>query len=151
RFARSVRTLGLIAILTCAPRNSEAQRPCTNPSPAVFSCTAGLPATAAFDYTPVVEPGDVFKLYVNGAQVGPDLPAQTAANIQVSFGATLPVGSYQIAVAIVRPAATPPESLSPPITLLLTPPAPTVPPSNLRIVEVIMRGLDVAGNELWRT
>lgn len=126
--------------------------PCTTPSPQTtpptYMCAAGFPRAATFDYNSGVLPGDVFRLYVGTSQVGPDVPATAGVNIQVQFGSTLPAGTYDVAVSIVRPAALVSEMKSAPVRLIIVPPN-AATPSNLRIVEVIMRGLDVAGNVLW--
>lgn len=126
---------------------------CTAPSPQTdpptFTCVAGQARTAAWDYAGLVEPGDVFRFRVNGAQVGADIPAQRASNISIQFGAALPVGTYVLKVSTARSGLS--EFDSTPISLVLTAqPAPNpVPPTNLRVVEVITRGRDSAGNLLW--
>ncbi len=128
---------------------------CTSPSPQTtpptVTCQAGQARTAAWDYTGDVQAGDVFKFYVNGAQVGSDIPAQRTTNISVQFGATLPAGSYTLKVSTARPGSGLAEAETQPLTLVLTapPPPPPIAPSNLRVVEVIMRGKDQAGNVLW--
>lgn len=137
----------LVLILGCllVASPAMAQAPCSA-SGTTYTCQAGSPHTASWDYAGLVA-GDVFKLLVDGAQVGPDIPA-TNGTVQVQFGAMLPAKAtgYVVVVQAVRGAS---AASSAPITLVLTP-APISPPTNLKIVEVIMRGLDVAGNELWR-
>lgn len=145
----------ILLLLLVATASASAQVPpsaCTSPtpqtSPPTFTCVTGSALTALWDYADPTIPGDVFRLYVGGVQVGPDIPARTATSISVQFGAGLPMGSYTVAVSTVRPGAIPAESARSPVTLVLTaPPAP--PPTNLRIVEITVRGLDSAGNVLF--
>lgn len=130
---------------------------CTTPSPQTtpptFTCVSGVARTLAWDqFGTDVLPGDVFRAFLNTAQVGPDIPAAVGTNFSIQFGATLPVGSYAVTVALVRPGTVTTERRSDPITLVITAPTPsppTIPPSNLRVVEVIMRGRDQAGHLLW--
>lgn len=135
---------------------AHAQTPCISPTPQTtpptFTCQTGSAHTLLWDHVEPVITGDVFRVYVNNAQIGADIPARTATGISVQFGATLPPASYVVAVSLFRPAAANPEARSAPITLVMVPSPvanPTVPPGNLRIVEVIMRGKDLAGHILW--
>jgi len=136
-----------VLILAFVPALAFGQSPCTSPTPQTipptFTCQAGIARSAQFDYNGLTT-GVVFRLLVNGAQVGADVPA-TTGTVQVQFGATLPAGSYTVVVQAVAGSSIVPSA---PITLVITPTV--TAPSNLKIVEVIMRGLDLAGNELWR-
>ena len=120
--------------------------PCTVPSPQTtpptFTCISGFARQASFDYSGL-QPGDVFRLYVNTAQVGADIPAINGT-VQIQFGSTLAPGTYAVAVAAFR-ASAPPEVRSTPVSLVIIAGAPN-PPANLRIVEVTIRVFDVAGN-----
>lgn len=140
-----MKRLLLLAVfcVCCLPHVAFAA--CTGTAP-TFTCTSGAAVKAVFDWADAnAQASDKFRLYVNNAQVGADIPAMPASAIEISFGATLAPGSYQVQVAVYR---APTEVRSTAVTLILTAPPPT-PPTGLHIVEVIIRGLDVAGNELW--
>jgi len=68
-----------LALLSTA----QAQTPCTTPTPQTnpptYTCPTGSARTLLFDWTETAQPGDVFRLFVNGAQVGADMPARTAS------------------------------------------------------------------------
>jgi len=146
---------GLLLVTAASASAQVPPPPCTSPmpqtAPPTFACLTGSNLTAMWDYTDAVIPGDVFRLYVGGMQVGPDLPARTATGVSVQFGAMLPPGTYTVAVSIMRPGASPSESARIPLTLIMAAPPLTQPPAptNLRVVEIIMRGLDSAGLVLW--
>jgi hypothetical protein len=135
-----VAVLMVLAVLVFAHRG--AAQNCTVAG-TTYTCHQGLPHTAEFDYAGLIA-GDVFRLYVNNAQVGADVPA-TNGTVQVTFGATLPVGSYTVAVSAWRQSM---EARSTPVTLVLVN-APPSAPGNLHIVEITMRGLDLARHVLW--
>lgn len=146
-----VRVVVVLVGLLAATR-ARAQTPCTSPSPQTtpptFTCQTAPAHTARWDYTAEVLAGDVFRLYVNGLQVGADIPAQMALGVTVDFGGAMTPGTYTVAVSLVRPSTVVAESARTPVTLVVVSPNPS-PPTNLRIVEVIMRGLDGAGTVLW--
>ncbi len=151
---RFLRVLALMFVCAWAVARAQSPPPCTTPTPqttpSTFTCQSGADRTLLWDYSDTVIAGDVFRLYVNAAQVGADIPARTATGISVQFGATLTPGSYTVAVSLVRPGAVIPESVRVPVTLVLVAPPPNpLPPTNLRVVEVIIRGLDNAGLVLW--
>lgn len=157
-----MRQLFLAVCLGLVPGLGQAQVPCTSPTPQTvpptFTCHTGVARTVAWDHQPApvdgqpdIQPSDVFRLFVDGVQVGIDIPARIGTSISVQFGATLPAGTYAVAVSTVRPGAGIPEARSTPLTLVLIPPPPPgpPPPTNLRIVEVITRLKDIAGNIIW--
>lgn len=149
---RKVASFALILCALCLSASRAEAQGCTTPSPQTtpptFTCQIGVSRSLAWDYTFAVLPEDAFRVYVDNAQIGPDIVASTGTNLSVQFGATLPAGKYTVVVSSVRPGAAVPESKSAPVSLVMVPPNPQ-PPSNLRIVEVIMRGKDVAGNVIW--
>jgi hypothetical protein len=88
---------------------------------------------------------------VNGAQVGGDIPATIGTGLTVQFGSTLPVGMYTVTLSTVRPGAAVPEASAPLSWVMGAPPPPNPqPPGNLRVVEVITRLKDLAGNIIWQ-
>jgi hypothetical protein len=129
------------------PLPATAQTPC-EVTGTTYTCVQGEPRTARFDVVPMV--GDSYRLMVNAIQRGPtvDSDGETAA-IEVSFGAAgLSEGTYTIAAEAFNVTGV---ATSDPITLMIVAPPPAVPapPTSLQLVDVIMRGLDVAGNVLW--
>jgi hypothetical protein len=99
--------------------------PCTSIG-TTFTCQIGSPRTLSFDAGGEVLVGDVFKLHINGPQVGTDIPGVVGTvAYQIIFGATLPVGSYAVVVGTTRsPFA---EVLTAPITLVMIAVPPTAP------------------------
>lgn len=126
------------------PGSVAGQTPCTQAG-SVYTCETGQARTASFDKADDL--ADYYYLRINGASVGPQLPHDDAVvTYSVTFGDTLPAGSYQVDAVAVNSAG---QTASAPVTLVLEdPPVPPSAPTGLHIVEVIIRERDVAGTVL---
>jgi hypothetical protein len=130
-----VKKLILIIFLATIPKTSYAQA-CTVPSPQTtpptYTCPTGVVRTIFWDYAGSIIAGDVFRVYVDNVQFGPDIPARVATGITAQLPITILSGTHSVAVSVFRP-STNFETIRVPMVLILTDVNPN-PPKNLRIV-----------------
>lgn len=144
------RVLFLVAVLCLLASGASAQTPCTTPvpqtTPPTYICEVGSPRTARFDPPAGFLAGDQYRLYLDNAQVGPNVPAVAGtAAVNIQFAST-PVGSHTVQVSTYRSTAAPgsQETKSTPVTLQSV----NVPPGSPGNLQIVMQLLDGQGHVL---
>lgn len=136
----------LVLALVLWPWTAHAQtQACTpappfpTPPPTAYTCYGTLPFKAAFDASAPLA-GDVYRVHIDGPQVGADfaaVPGATAVVLTVA-GLAVRAAPYVLTVGHVRPPNA--EVLSTPVSITMVdiPPQPPPPPGNLRIIAELM-------------